>query len=136
MLLTSIVLATATSIAITSSAQGCPAGPILVYFEAGDVVVTRLAEQTLNVVADIAKGCPNQDISVVGHSDPQESEIEARIYSRLKASRVKEQLVRNGLSSERISISGQGTAEPAVPDPDRSGDPQNRRVEIRFAAPK
>jgi outer membrane protein OmpA-like peptidoglycan-associated protein len=70
------------------------------------------------------------DILVIGHTDRVGQLEENDMLSRLRAERVKADLVAQGIPEDRIRASGRGEREPVVPTEDNVDEPRNRRVEI------
>ena len=51
-------------------------------------------------------------------------------YDADRAKRVREDLIKRGISADRIEVSGRGKREPLVPTPEGVSEPMNRRVEV------
>jgi hypothetical protein len=67
---------------------------------------------------------------VAGHADRSgPADYNLRLSQR-RAEAVADELVRNGVARERISVSAYGETRPLVPTPDGVREPQNRRVEM------
>lgn len=109
-----------------------PARPVsfTLYFVLGTDELTpesrRVAE---TIFAEIARR-PAPEVVAIGHTDRVGTiEFNDRL-SLQRAEVVRNELVRLGLSAERIRVEGRGEREPAVPTEDEVAEPRNRRVEI------
>jgi len=69
-------------------------------------------------------------VSLTGHADRSGSDKYNMALSLKRANAVKDQLVKQGIPADQISVVGKGESEPLVPTPDGVREPQNRRVEI------
>jgi OmpA-OmpF porin, OOP family len=71
-------------------------------------------------------------ITVTGYTDLSGPERYNDKLSSRRADVVKAELVRLGLSADRIDTAGRGMRDPAMPTPFGVREPQNRRVESSF----
>jgi outer membrane protein OmpA-like peptidoglycan-associated protein len=73
---------------------------------------------------------PAPEIVVIGHTDRVGAVPYNDALSLRRAERVRDELVKVGITADRISVAGRGEREPLVPTPDEVAEPRNRRVEI------
>ena len=73
-------------------------------------------------------------IGIEGHTSGEGDEAYNQKLSQRRAQSVVDDLVRRGLSRERLSASGIGESRPLAPNDDETGRSLNRRVEIRCVA--
>jgi outer membrane protein OmpA-like peptidoglycan-associated protein len=104
--------------------------PENVTFATGSATVASSFRPALNEVARSLKAHPNSTIRVVGHTDNVGSVAYNTQLSRDRALAVAQILIRNGVSSSRITYSGRGFNEPITSNATASGRAQNRRVEV------
>jgi outer membrane protein OmpA-like peptidoglycan-associated protein len=67
---------------------------------------------------------------VIGQTDRLAADDYNDRLSLQRAERVRDELVKLGISSRRIRTAGRGEREPLIPTADGVAEPQNRRVEI------
>lgn len=101
----------------------------LVYFAFDSYALDDTA--TLQVEAlyeEIIRGGANT-VLVNGHTDTMGSDRYNMMLSNQRAEAVRDMLVAMGLDQEKVQTYGFGETDPAVPTPDETYEPQNRRVE-------
>jgi outer membrane protein OmpA-like peptidoglycan-associated protein len=69
-------------------------------------------------------------LSVNGHTDTTGSDRYNMMLSNERADAVRDMLLSLGLEDAQIQTYGFGETDPAVPTPDETFEPQNRRVEV------
>jgi flagellar motor protein MotB len=69
-------------------------------------------------------------IDVTGHADRAGGDAYNMALSLRRANMVKDQLVREGIAANQITVVGRGESQPLLPTADGVREPQNRRVEI------
>jgi outer membrane protein OmpA-like peptidoglycan-associated protein len=109
-----------------------PAQPtsFLIYFVEGNDELNPDAKRAIDgVVAEIGRR-PSPEIAVVGHTDFVGTDQYNDALSLQRAGRVKDLLVRRGISAKIIQTAGRGKREPLVPTSEAKAEPRNRRVEI------
>ena len=119
----------------TSQAEAsCAAQPAqrAVYFERGVSDLTPYnAEAIYEAVARArAGGCLIKLILVEGHTDSSDGRADS--LSERRALSVKEALVNAGVPLDAITTAAKGDSEPALPSPDGTPEPLNRRVEVQI----
>ena len=103
-----------------------------VYFEWDRSDLTTEARDTINTAVALAKdgGCPITQIAVEGHTDSSEGRTDA--LSQRRALSVKTALVNFGVAVSSITTAAKGKSDPALPSPDGTPEPLNRRVEVQI----
>jgi len=100
------------------------------YFVSGTDELTPQSKVELGKAMAELKRRAVPDIVVIGHTDTVgELEYNDRL-SRARAERVREALIAQGLSAQRIWAAGRGEREPLVKTADGVSEPRNRRVEV------
>jgi len=77
-----------------------------------------------------ARGTPNADISVVGHTDSTGSDAYNLALSLRRAETMRSALVAAGVPSDIIEITYHGANNPLIPTPRGVPELRNRRVEV------
>ena len=109
-----------------------PARTYLVFF---DWDKADLNDRARAIVADAAKNVGRVHVTridVNGHADKSGSSVYNKGLSERRAEVVANELVRDGVSRNSISIHAYGDTMPLVTTADGVREPQNRRVEIVF----
>ena len=89
-----------------------------VYFDFNKDNIKPEAAQVLDkVIADAAKQAGLPAISATGHTDLVGPEEYNLALSLRRADAVRNYLIKGGIAADRITVSGRGEAEPAVPTP-------------------
>jgi outer membrane protein OmpA-like peptidoglycan-associated protein len=94
-----------------------------------DVMTAESQQQYRNVFADI-KRRPVYQVEVIGHTDTLGQQPYNQELSLKRAAALRDELVRDGLNPDSITIAGRGELDPAVPTGPQVAEPRNRRVEI------
>ena len=91
-------------------------------------------DRVLKRISDILKKFNDYNVTIVGHanivSGTQEEIKELKDLSEARAKYVKSVLVKNGISSNRLSVEGHGGDEPVASTTDKTVNWKNRRVEF------
>jgi outer membrane protein OmpA-like peptidoglycan-associated protein len=102
-----------------------------VIFASGQYDLLPSARSKLSEVASaLASGESNAKIVVEGHTDSTGSPEQNQELSMKRASAVRDALVSNGVSSDRVTVEGFGAARPIADNSSQAGRANNRRVEI------
>jgi OOP family OmpA-OmpF porin len=83
-----------------------------------------------DVAAKIEASPGDENIMIVGHTDSTGPESYNQGLSERRARSAADYLIQQGVSQDRISISGMGETQPVADNSTREGRAQNRRVEI------
>lgn len=115
---------------------------ILITFDSGllfDVGSYQLRPQTrenLVKLAETLQKYEDTEVLVEGHTDDRGTEEYNMTLSENRAKSVYNQLVRQGVSSTRVTVLGYGESQPIETNNTAEGRQQNRRVEIAIFANK
>ena len=101
-----------------------------VTFSTGSATVASSFLPALREVARSLNAYPNSTVRVVGHTDNVGTAAYNQQLSQERALSVARILIRDGVSSSRITYSGRGYNEPIASNATAAGRAQNRRVEI------
>jgi len=114
------------------AAQPIRPASFTVYFLEGKDEFTPESRQIITqIVANIASR-PAPEIIVIGHTDRVGTVTANDALSLRRAGRVRDEFVKLGIPSDRITVAGRGEREPLVPTEDGVAEPRNRRVEINI----
>jgi len=105
----------------------------VVYFGFNRTNLTDTARATLDEVVEAVKALSTTALSVVGHADTVGSADYNQGLSERRARRVADALVERGVPQGAMTLAGRGERELAVPTPDNTREPLNRRVEITLS---
>ena len=127
----------------TDDEDGCPDGRTLAFVEGDAVVITdkiffdlnrarikTRSQPVLNAVASILKAHSDLKVRVEGHTDDQGQMDWNRTLSQLRSEKVREYLIKKGISPDRLEAQGFGYDRPLVPGTSEAARDQNRRVEF------
>ena len=104
-----------------------------IVFESGESNFTGQSRQLLDDVAELLTSNPGLGrIRVEGHTDDEGSEDENQTLSQQRAQRVREYLINQGVSSDRLDAKGYGSSQPLVPNFSEANRELNRRVEFKI----
>jgi OmpA-OmpF porin, OOP family len=101
----------------------------LYFLKDSDVLTSESRQQYQNVFADI-KRRPVYQVEVIGYTDTLGEQLYNQQLSLRRAAALRDELVRDGLNPNSITIAGRGELDPAVPTGPQVAEPRNRRVEI------
>ncbi len=106
-----------------------------VYFATGGSELTPESQKQVDNVAKILNNFPNSQLKMGGYTDNTGS-VEANInVSAKRANSVLQEIVKRGISADRLKAKGFGPEYPICPANDTDAcKAQNRRVDIRIAA--
>jgi OOP family OmpA-OmpF porin len=111
----------------------------VVFFGSGSTSLTRpgatiVARASVAVKRAIAE-VPGSHVKIIGYSDTSGSNDAAQRLSESRAATVRDALVHDGVDAAKVVTEGRGKSELAVPTPDRTREPRNRRVRIVVFGP-
>ena len=109
-----------------------PRAPLvdILYFQTGLTELDPRSRGDFGAAIAAAKGTPNVDISVVGHTDSVGSDAYNLALSLRRAETVRAALVAAGVPSDIIEIAYHGANNPLIPTPRGVPELRNRRVEV------
>ena len=114
---------------VVAALPGRPATFLLYFQEATDELTPGSEREVGRVFAEIAAR-PYPEILVIGHADAVGTAQFNDQLSLRRAQRVRDDLIKRGISANRIEVSGRGKREPLIPTSQGVSEPRNRRVEI------
>jgi outer membrane protein OmpA-like peptidoglycan-associated protein len=88
------------------------------------------ATRSLTNVAEFLRENPERQITIEGYTDNVGSDAYNRDLSQRRADSVRDFLIQNGISADRITARGFGEEYPVASNDTQAGRQQNRRVEI------
>jgi OmpA-OmpF porin, OOP family len=103
-------------------------GDVLFEFNRADLKPGGM--RNLYQLVDFLKRNPTRNVSIEGHTDNIGSEGYNLELSQRRAEAVRDFLLDNGISPERITARGYGKAYPVASNNTEAGRQQNRRVEV------
>ena len=108
-----------------------PAGPYTVYFAFDSATLSAEGLRIVRTAADTARS-EKAPIGVVGHADAAGASDYNMNLSLRRANAVRDALIADGIPVSRITASGQGEGDLAVPIADGVREQRNRRVVVLF----
>jgi outer membrane protein OmpA-like peptidoglycan-associated protein len=99
-------------------------------FASNETEIPSDAIPTLKELAEIMALDTSMQLGVGGFADTTGIERKNKTLSEKRASEVRQILVQNGASSDRVSAKGYGTSKPVAPNNTPEGRKQNRRAEV------
>jgi outer membrane protein OmpA-like peptidoglycan-associated protein len=84
----------------------------------------------ISQLATLLKNFPNLRIEVDSHTDSTRDPLENNYLSQRRADAIRNALIANGISNERIIAHGFGSEVPIAPNDSPEGKAANRRVEL------
>ena len=102
----------------------------MVFFDWDKSTLTAKAVDTIGLAAAAYKSKGGARIIATGHTDTSGPDLYNMALSLRRSNAVKDELVRDGVRAEDISVVGLGETSPLVPTGDGIREAQNRRVEI------
>lgn len=102
----------------------------VLYFDSGNTRLTPASARLVPEVVQTALQRQGAEIVVVGHTDTKGQLADNDELALLRARLVERILLQANFPPPRIETVGRGEREPAVPTPDDTDEPRNRRVDI------
>ena len=103
-----------------------------ILFDTGKSSFKDATYPVLQAMTAIFKEYPKADFSIEGYTDSVGSASSNKLLSERRANAVRDYLISNGISSDRLSAVGYGEENPIDSNKTRSGRANNRRVEVRL----
>jgi peptidoglycan-binding protein ArfA len=103
-------------------------GPIA--FDKNVSTLTPAEQQALTQVADKLNGCSSAQVAINGYTDNTGDDSLNIPLSNQRAQSVADFLVAHGVTGNRLSVNGFGSANPVADNGTEAGRAKNRRVEI------
>jgi peptidoglycan-associated lipoprotein len=106
-----------------------------VYFDFDSSNVKAGEKNKINEVADYLKAHPVEALSIEGHCDERGTEEYNRALGERRALALREEIIRQGVSSEMVVTTSFGKDRPADPDHNEAAWRKNRRGEFILLTP-
>jgi outer membrane protein OmpA-like peptidoglycan-associated protein len=103
-----------------------------ILFNSGKASFKQETDQVLQAMVAIFKEYPKANFSIEGHTDSDGSKTMNQALSERRANAVRDYLIANGISAERLTATGFGEANPIATNKTRAGKKENRRVEVKL----
>lgn len=101
-----------------------------IYFDSGQAALKPGARNILAKISEELKQITGARISIEGHTDSVGSEEMNQQLSQRRAEAVRDFLVRQGIDTAALTVSGRGELVPIATNDTAAGRQQNRRVEM------
>ena len=108
----------------------------IILFEYAKADLSRPSYQTLDLIADIAKSCPNVKLNVEGHTDSVGAPSDNRELSMRRSEAVVRYLTDAGIPPDQLKAVGYGEERPIAPNSSSSNRAKNRRIEFTLRPPE
>ncbi len=115
-------------------ADGCPLKATLhLNFATDSNKVDAVSAAKVTAFSTFMKESPAYKASIVGHTDSTSSDKYNQKLSEKRAVMVKEMLVKEGVSADRLTTSGKGESTPVASNKTKAGRAENRRIEVELS---
>jgi outer membrane protein OmpA-like peptidoglycan-associated protein len=103
-----------------------------VQFQTGSAILKTESNIVLSQIGDILNRYPDFNMVISGHTDNTGSSVANQSLSERRAKACYDFLIKNGVSSARLSFSGYGESRPISSNETEKGKMLNRRVEFNM----
>jgi len=103
-----------------------------ILFNSGRATFQKQTNQVLQSMVAIFKEYPKASFSLEGHTDSDGSKSSNQALSERRANAVRDYLIANGISADRLTASGFGESTPIASNRTSAGKKENRRVEVKL----
>ncbi|WP_299115684.1 OmpA family protein [uncultured Winogradskyella sp.] len=103
-----------------------------ILFDTGKASFKKETDQVLQAMVAIFKEYPRADFAIEGHTDSVGSKSTNQALSERRANAVRDYLIANGISADRLTAAGYGEDNPIATNKTRAGRKENRRVEVKL----
>lgn len=100
------------------------------FFATNETQILPESESAMKDLYDLLEENPGIRIRITGHTDNVGSDQANQILSEGRANSVREDLIRRGISADRIEAEGKGESQPIDTNDTEEGRQNNRRVEF------
>ncbi len=94
--------------------------------------VTDISKEEVLMLADFLNNNTTYNIRVIGYTDNKGSRAYNKKLSQKRANAIKNMLIKNKVSANRISSVGMGEANPIADNDSENGRAKNRRIEVEL----
>ena len=101
-----------------------------VLFESGSARLQPGADTKLLQIAEILQRYPRTYVDIIGHTDNRGSEGYNQELSQRRATAVRDNLVKAGVDTARVTTRGEGEHKPIATNDTATGRATNRRVDV------
>ena len=115
---------------VSMKAQPLLPDRFLLYFEPGGAKLTEASKALLPTIVEKALARQAVDISVVGHTDTQGTDVSNERVARTRAEAIAKQLQDMGLKDATLLVESHGKRNLLEQTPDETPNAKNRRVEV------
>ncbi|NRR91342.1 OmpA family protein [Winogradskyella undariae] len=103
-----------------------------ILFNSGRATFQKQTNQVLQSMVAIFKEYPKASFSLEGHTDSDGSKSSNQALSERRANAVRDYLIANGISADRLTAAGFGETTPIASNSTSAGKKENRRVEVKL----
>ncbi len=103
-----------------------------IHFRYNQSIIKRSSYPLLNALAEVAKRCEDVKIVIAGYTDSIGSRAYNKSLSRKRAKKVKNYLIRRGVSRYNLRAVGYGESNPIADNFHQAGRAKNRRIEFKI----
>ena len=103
-----------------------------ILFDSGRSSFKKATQPVLKAMTAIFKEYPQANFSLEGHTDSQGAKTSNKLLSERRANAVRDYLISNGISADRLTAKGFGEGFPIDSNSTASGRKNNRRVEVKL----
>lgn len=101
-------------------------------FKFDSAVIKEGSLERVDKFSDFLKCTPDYKAQIIGHTDSKGSEAYNIKLSQRRADAVRNRIIENGVSPEKVTTSARGESEPIATNKTREGRAQNRRIEAQL----
>jgi outer membrane protein OmpA-like peptidoglycan-associated protein len=103
-----------------------------ILFDTGKYNLKATALNNISQMAAIIKKYPENVLTIRGYTDNTGDPRKNKVLSEMRATSVREELIKGGVPSSTITVIGMGRENPVSENNTAAGRAQNRRVEIEI----
>lgn len=107
-----------------------------IHFQYNKADIKSSSYPILDSLVEVANKCPQEIVSIEGHTDSIGSKIYNKTLSANRANAVKDYLISKGLSEKRLEAIGFGESKPIADNMVKEGRAKNRRIEFNIKGVK
>ncbi len=105
-----------------------------VFFASGKSTLKKESKTELENLLKLMNDAPTLKLEISGHTDNTGSDAVNEKLSKSRAKAVVDYLVKNGISSDRLTYKGYGPSDPVADNKTKDGRQKNRRTEFKVMA--